>query len=321
MQVTAYSASPGLLRGAAALRRKYGLAGHVHLLETRSQALQARRMLPSKSAVKHLHESGFLQLPGTSCAHSIWLTDEEIELMAKCEASVVHCPTSNLRLGSGVFPLSKMEAAGVNVAVGCDGAASSDGQDIVEVIKLATMLHTVSTPEYRQWPRARHLALDIAAKGGYKAVNYGGKAGVIAEGMMADVGLYNLSALSLLPRTDPLQLLVCGSRTQAPDAGSALDAAWVDGVRVIKDGSPVGVNLLALRKALQAGMPHYRDPDMTDPSTLPPLAAAETEYRASLCLDAPGGPGAANYEFGVPVEHAHYEGGRTLYPADLPLKG
>ena len=60
--VTAYSASEDLLRGAAALRRKHGLVGHIHLLETRGQALQARQFLPTGSAVKYLHSTGFLQV-------------------------------------------------------------------------------------------------------------------------------------------------------------------------------------------------------------------------------------------------------------------
>jgi cytosine/adenosine deaminase-related metal-dependent hydrolase len=60
--VTAYSASEALLRGAAALRRKHGLVGHIHLLETRGQALQARQFLPTGSAVKFLHSTGFLQV-------------------------------------------------------------------------------------------------------------------------------------------------------------------------------------------------------------------------------------------------------------------
>ena len=66
--VTAYSASTELLEAAAALRRKYDLCGHTHLLETRAQALMARQSLPSGSAVRHLHEAGFLALRGTSCA-------------------------------------------------------------------------------------------------------------------------------------------------------------------------------------------------------------------------------------------------------------
>ena len=122
------------------------------------QALQARQFLPGGSAVKHLQQTGFLQVPGTSCAHCVWLDEEEMALMAQSGASVVHNPLSNLRLGSGVAPLSDYAAAGVNVAMGCDGACSSDGQDLLEALKLGTILQAVRTPEYRQWPTARHTA-------------------------------------------------------------------------------------------------------------------------------------------------------------------
>ena len=141
--VTAYSASADLLRGAADIRRRHGLCGHIHLLETRAQALQARQTLPSGSAVRHLHETGFLQLPGTSCAHCVWLDAEEMRLMAAAGASVIHNPLSNLRLGSGVAPLAEYAAAGVNVAVGCDGACSSDGQ--VAPIRTGALYHRAST--------------------------------------------------------------------------------------------------------------------------------------------------------------------------------
>jgi cytosine/adenosine deaminase-related metal-dependent hydrolase len=153
--VTAYSASTELLQGAAAIRREHKLLGHVHLLETRAQALMAKQFLPSGSAVKHLHDAGFLQIPGTSCAHcvwwgctsliqswacesawfqplilkcdflvskfalsnstctaTVWLTEEEQDLMAAAGATAVHNPYSNLRLGSGVAPIAEYAARG-----------------------------------------------------------------------------------------------------------------------------------------------------------------------------------------------------------------
>lgn len=69
--VAVHSCSMELLKGATALRKKYNLCGHTHLLETRAQALMAKQFFPSQSAVKHLRESGFPDLPGTSCAHTV----------------------------------------------------------------------------------------------------------------------------------------------------------------------------------------------------------------------------------------------------------
>lgn len=283
--VTAYSASTELLRGAAELRREYNLCGHTHLLETRAQSLMARQVLPSGSAVRHLHEAGFLQGRGTSCAHAIWLDEDEMALMAEAGASVVHNPLSNLRLGSGVMPVEALCAAGVNVAVGCDGACSSDGQDILEALKIATFLPCITTSEYRRWPLARRAALTLAAKNGYAAVGMDGEAGELVVGMAADVTLWDLTSLALLPRTDPLSLLVMGSRAQAPGGGCALHSCWVRGIRVIAAGSPCGVDLAVLRRVIAEAQPEYRDVAITDPSASSATAACEVEYRAAMGLE------------------------------------
>ncbi|EKX47229.1 hypothetical protein GUITHDRAFT_107140 [Guillardia theta CCMP2712] len=285
--VTVYNASSELLAAATEIRKKYNLRGHIHLLETRAQAMMARQWFPSGSAVKHLRDLGFLQLPGTSCAHGIWLDDEEASIMAECGASIVHNPLSNLRLGSGIMPLQKYEHAGVNITLGCDGSCSSDGQDMLEVLKLATILQTVSSPEYRDWPLPSKTALQLASANGYAAVGMKGKAGEIAEGMEADLTLWDLTSLALLPRTDPLSLLVLGSRSQAPGSGSTLSDAWVRGRRVMRDGQPAGVSLQKLRSFLLAAQPHYRHPNVTEPSTSDMTAACEEEYRAALMLSPP----------------------------------
>ena len=251
------------------------------------QALQARQFLPGGSAVKYLQQTGFLQVPGTSCAHCVWLDEEEMALMAQSGASVVHNPLSNLRLGSGVAPLSDYAAAGVNVAMGCDGACSSDGQDLLEALKLGTILQAVRTPEYRQWPTARHTALRLAAANGYEALNMKGKGGVLEVGAVADVTLWDLTSLALLPKTDPLSLLILGSRSQAAGAGSTLSDVWVRGRRVVSEGAPCGVDLPTLRRALMAAQPEYRDPSVTEPRANPQTSKFETEYRAALELDLP----------------------------------
>lgn len=310
--VTAYSASAELLQGAAALRRKYDLCGHTHLLETRAQALMARQWLPSGSAVKHLHDTGFLQGRGTSCAHTVWLDDEEIALMAKDGATAVHNPLSNVRLGSGVMPVKRFVDAGVNVAMGCDGSCSSDGQDMLEALKLATFLPCIRTAEYRDWPAPRHTALMLAAKNGYKAVGMEGAAGELAEGMAADVTLWDLTSLALLPRTDPISLLVIGSRTQAPGAGSSLHSCWIRGRQVVADGEPCGVDLRALRSLMMGCQTEYRDPEITDPRGHPSTSMNEVEYRAAMGLDIEGQATPTSEALGI------YPQQRVLYDSTIP---
>ena len=232
--------------------------------------------------------------------------------MASTGAACVHNPLSNLRLGSGVMPVSRALELGVTVAMGCDGACSSDGQDMLEALKLATTLPCVTTPEYRQWPSARQTALTLAAKNGYAAVGMRGRAGELEVGMAADVTLWDLTALALLPRTDPISLLVLGSRTQAPGAGSVLHSCWVRGRRVVANGAPCGVDLTKLRKLLVDAQPTYRDPAITDPAIEPSTRASEVEYRAAMGLDVAGQA--------EPTEEAlgKYPSGRVLYDPTIP---
>lgn len=309
--VAAHSCSMDMLKGAVELRKKYNLCGHIHLLETRAQALMAKQFFPSKSAVKHLRESGFLDLRGTSCAHTVWLTDEELFIMADAGAVCVHNPLSNLRLGSGVMPVKKALDKNVIVAVGCDGACSSDGQDLLEALKLATTLSTMTTPEYTEWLTPQLVALTLATKNGYAGLGMAGKAGEIKVGMAADLTLWDLTSLSMLPRTDPVSLLILGSRCQAPDAGSVLDTVWVNGRKVVSQGSPLGVNIKALRSALTQAQPDYRHPEITDPKTDAMIAKTEVEYRAAIGLDPEG------QQHPVPPEIGSFPEGRVMYPSTI----
>jgi cytosine/adenosine deaminase-related metal-dependent hydrolase len=86
-----------------------------------------------------------------------------------------------------------------------------------------------------------------------------GIGGELKVGMVADVTLWDLTSLALLPRTDPISLLALGSRTQAKGAGSTLHSSWVRGVRTVEAGEPLGVDLQALRKSLLSGNEEYRD--------------------------------------------------------------
>lgn len=309
--VTVYSCSPALLRGAARLRQKYNLCGHTHVLETRAQALMAKQFFPSRSAVRHLRDAGFLDrnLRGTSFAHTVWLTEEEYALAAEHGATCVHNPLSNLRLGSGVMPVDSCLKQGVKVAVGCDGSCSSDGQDMLEALKLGTMVSAISKPDYREWLTAEQVALTMASKNGYSGVGMEGQAGEIKVGMTADLTLWDLTSLALLPRTDPLQLLVLGSRTQASGAGSTLHSSWVGGSQVVSNGSPTGLDLLRFREFLMKAQPNYRDPAIADPKLDCELtAAAEVEYRAATGLDKDGRTAPTPSELGAfPLDRVCYD--------------
>jgi 5-methylthioadenosine/S-adenosylhomocysteine deaminase len=235
--------SDQLLQGCRDLSVGHDLCYHTHLLETRTQQRLAQERY-GISAVQHLHQLGCLG-HHTSLAHGVWLGDDDIERLAASGATLVHNPVSNLRLGSGLAPLLKCLDAGLNVAFGCDGAASNDAQNLLEVIKLGTILHNVSDPDYRRW-LSPSQTIRMATLGGAKGVNLAHAIGTIAPAMEADLVLYDLHHSDLLPRTDPLQLLVLGRPTDV------VSAVWIRGQQVVDRGQVLTVDRSELHQALRS---------------------------------------------------------------------
>ncbi|CAI5493546.1 unnamed protein product, partial [Closterium sp. Naga37s-1] len=257
-----WGASDELIRRAVDIRKEFGLCGHIHLLESRMQKLQSRSRYPDGGCVKLLKDIGWLSLPGTSCAHCVWLEDEEQAIMAECGAVAVHNPVSNLRLGSGVAPIRAYLDKGITVAIGCDGQCSNDSQDMLEAVKMACIVNPLTTPEYRHWLSPREV-LRMAAEGGAAAVGMRGRAGQIKPGYVADAVLVDLTALSMLPRADPVGQLVL-TRQSSGIAGNTVHSVWVNGRLLLSDGVPTTVELPSLRGALIEQQPQYMDPQITD---------------------------------------------------------
>ena len=235
--------SDELFKGCVALSDRYNLPLHTHLLETKAQSMLAQEKY-GRSAVAHLQDLGFLT-DRTSLAHCVWLTDADIEILAATKSTVVHNALSNLRLGSGIAPVLKYLAAGVNVTFGCDGSASNDSQDLLEAIKMGSILHCVTDVDYRHWITPRK-SVEMAALGGATGLHMQDQLGTIKVGKEADLVLYDLTDLSLLPRTDPIGLLILGRPNQV------VDQAWVQGKQVVADGKITGTDVDGLKKELFA---------------------------------------------------------------------
>jgi cytosine/adenosine deaminase-related metal-dependent hydrolase len=251
------------LQGCGEISDRHQLCYHTHLLETRAQHRLAQERY-GISAVQHLQNLGCLT-PRTSVAHGVWIDDADIEMLAEAGSTLVHNPVSNLRLGSGLAPILKCRQAGLNVSFGCDGAASNDAQNLLEAIKLGTILHTVTDQDYDHWLTPEQ-AVEMATVGGAKGVNLGDRTGAIAPGMEADLVLYDLNHPDLLPRNNPLQLLVLGRPTDV------VEAAWVQGRQVIDQGQLLTVDIAALHQAL-------RHTPQLPSNTAPPHHPVEAHYR------------------------------------------
>jgi cytosine/adenosine deaminase-related metal-dependent hydrolase len=234
--------SPRLLANCLELSQGYQTGLHLHAVETQLQSIVIRRTF-GKGGIAYLHEMGVLR-PGTSLAHAIWLEEGDLELLAQTGTTVVHNPVSNLRLGSGRFPLTSALEHGVNVALGSDGSASNDNQNMFGTLKLAGLMHNRPDEDYRRWPQPQEL-LQTAVQGGAAALGQSHELGIIAPGYLADLILLDLEDTSFLPLRDPyLHLVYC-------EHGNAVDTVIVHGQVVVEHGQVTTIDERALRQEIK----------------------------------------------------------------------
>jgi 5-methylthioadenosine/S-adenosylhomocysteine deaminase len=222
-----------LLSGCAALADELDLVIHIHVLETRMQALSGRKLYGS-TLPEHLHEIGFLGRR-VSFAHGIWLTDSDIELVADAGVTLVHNPVSNLKLGSGVCPVPRLLDRGVNVALGSDGMCSNDGNDMYATLKVGALIHKLWDIDYERWGGAAE-AWRMATCGGATPVN-DPSVGRIEPGCRADLVLLDLDSSVF---NDPLLHVVFGSTS------TAVHSALVGGRWTLRDRVVTGVDERAI---------------------------------------------------------------------------
>ena len=132
--------------------RKERVGFHTHLLETKTQLVTAQQFYVT-SMVRHLRDLGLVS-ERSSFAHSVWLTPEDIDMIAKGRATIVHNASSNLILGSGLATIACAMDAGVNIAIGTDGPNCGANLSMFESMKLAAMLHKSLGLDETLWPSA-----------------------------------------------------------------------------------------------------------------------------------------------------------------------
>ncbi|HWP57443.1 MAG TPA: amidohydrolase [Candidatus Acidoferrales bacterium] len=223
--------SDELLRGAAELAKKKNLPLHLHLAETKAQQVMGARLYGA-SLLSHLGSLGVLA-PNVSLAHGIWIDRQDIEKIAAAGATVVHNPASNLRLGSGLAPVPQLLLAGAHVALGTDGAASNDGQNMFDAVRLAALIHNPAHVDFRQWVTPVE-AFAMATRAGARAL--GLPCGALAPGRLADVVLLRRDSAAFTPLNDVInQLAFC-------ENGSSVDTVLVNGEVVVRGGRATRVN-------------------------------------------------------------------------------
>ena len=204
-----------MLVGCAALADELDVPIHIHVLETRMQAVSGRRMY-GKTLVEHMDAIGFLG-PRVCFAHGIWLTLRDIEIVRDRDVSIAHNPVSNMKLGSGIAAVPALLAEGVNVALGTDGMSSNDGLDMFASLKQAALLHKLWGIDYERWTGAVE-AWRLATIGGARPAGDEGGLGRLDPGRRADVVMLDLESHVFTPLNDPLRQLAFGSSTLAVDS-------------------------------------------------------------------------------------------------------
>jgi len=215
-----------LLAGCQELAVKHDTQVHCHLLETRVQAKIAQERY-GKTMVRHLDDIGALS-DRLSCAHTIWIEQEDVELMAARRAMVVHNPESNVRGGSGIAPVARMLKSGVTVAIGADGSPSGGNQALQHSMRLATIIGRPQTPDLGQWVQTRDV-MRMATEGGATAMGLGGQIGAIAPGFKADLACYDLRSPWWTPLNDPIHQLVYS------EPGTSVTDVMIDGRWIVED--------------------------------------------------------------------------------------
>jgi len=197
-----FSVTPDLMREAAKLARSYGVHLHTHLAETQDEEQFCVARYGARPAI-HAEQLGWV---GNDVwhAHGVWVNSAEIPLFARTGTGVAHCPSSNMRLASGIAPVRQYRAAGVKVGLGVDGSASNDGSHLLGEARQALLLSRLasalegasrSTPEGGTPPvMSAREALEIATLGG-AAVLGRSDIGALAPGMCADFFALDLRAL------------------------------------------------------------------------------------------------------------------------------
>jgi 5-methylthioadenosine/S-adenosylhomocysteine deaminase len=220
----ALSCTRELLERIASLSGELGVMVHTHASENRDEIAMVERAT-GKRNIEYLRDVG-LTSPHVVLAHCVHLDDAEIEILRSTGAHVAHCPSSNLKLASGVARVSEMLDRGVSVSLGADGAPCNNRLDMFTEMRTAALMQKVAHGS-RALPAL--TALRMATTGGARALGLADQIGSVEVGKRADLQLINLDRLHTTPRPDPISTIV-----YAAEAGD-VETVIIDGQIVMRE--------------------------------------------------------------------------------------
>jgi 5-methylthioadenosine/S-adenosylhomocysteine deaminase len=221
----AVSCTRDLLERVARLARERGVMGHTHASENRTEC----EMVERETGMRNVVYLDSLGVSGSHVllAHCVHLSGEELGLLASKGTHVSHCPSSNMKLGSGIAPLAEMFERGVSVSLGADGAPCNNRLDMFTEMRTAALLQKVARGA-DALPAAR--VLRMATRGGARSLGLEGEVGSVEPGKRADLILIDLERLHTTPRPDVVSTVVYAA--EAADVRAVL----IDGRIVMRDG-------------------------------------------------------------------------------------
>lgn len=199
---------------------------HVHLHETRDEIVQGEKQHGMRP-LQRLARLGLLG-PGLTAAHGVHLTPAEIELLAERGCHIAHCPTSNLKLASGIAPVAGMLEKGINVGLGTDGCASNNRLDMFGEMRLAALLAKGASGNAEAVPAWQ--ALEMATLNGARALGLDQKIGSLEPGKQADMVALDLGTIETQPCFDVVSHLVYAAGREQ------VTHVWVDGQPLLEAG-------------------------------------------------------------------------------------
>ena len=232
-----YTSGPEAWRKSVAFAEENDLRLHIHLSETKNEhdgCIERYGKTPAE--IFHEHK---VFTRKTTAAHCCWISENDMDILAANGATAAHCPISNLKLSSGVAPVMKMRARGLNVALGTDGVCSNNNHDMFEEIKIAALLQKNMTGD----PSAltAYEAIKLATVNGALGQGRENESGKILPGFDADLIMLNLDAPHLYPLNDPLAAVAYAAR------GSDVCLTMVQGKILYENGEHKTIDMEKVR--------------------------------------------------------------------------
>jgi 5-methylthioadenosine/S-adenosylhomocysteine deaminase len=243
-----YTLEPDTLKATRALADKYGAPLIIHLAETRAE-VDAALSMAQRTPVSYLEMVG-LWGPRTLGAHGVWVSPEDMKILAKHGVAVSHNPESNMKLASGTAPVVDYLQAGITLGLGTDGAASNNDLDMFEAMRFAALLHKLQRNDPRVLPAGDVLAM--ATIGGAKALGLGDRIGSLEPGKRADLIAVSTTGARQTPLYDPISHLVYVAH------GDDVTTTVVDGRVLMRDRKVLTLDAPTVLKDARAAADQVR---------------------------------------------------------------